>query len=124
MAPIATTPTLGGTSLRQPKEFSYSIEYRGGIRTMADGSTITDLVNANAKRVFTLRWDAMTATEKDTLITAFAAIKTASGTFLSPENVSYTVTRHPDQHTLDFGVSTSAGGTEWRYSATLRLREV
>lgn len=89
----ATTPTLGGTTLPMPTEQSYEPEYRGGTLNMADGSIVHDLVDTTARYTFHLKWTLLTATEKNTILTAYAGIKNTTATYVSIENASHTVTR-------------------------------
>jgi hypothetical protein len=89
----ATTPTLGGVSLPMPKEQTYTRLYRGGTLEMADGSIVHDLVDATVRHRFRLRWEYLSSTEKGTIQTQWDALKNATATYLSIENVSYTVTQ-------------------------------
>ena len=68
---------------------------------MADGTLVTDLVNANAKRVFTLSWTALTDAQRATLETAYAAIKDTSATYVDISGTSYTVTLDEAQNELE-----------------------
>ncbi len=127
MAAVAVAPELAGTTLADPiQDGGYEFEYgfRGSVREMADASTVEDLVENDAKREFVLKWEYLTSAEKTDLETAFSAIKTTSGTFKSPDNVTYTVKRHPSQSKLKFVLSTSESGSVLRWSVTLKLREV
>jgi hypothetical protein len=92
---VATIPKLGATTLPPPSDQDYTPEYRGGTLQMADGSIVHDLVDANARTRFTLRWKLLTKTQKDSLLTAYATIKNTTATYISIENTSHTVTR-PD----------------------------
>jgi hypothetical protein len=123
MAP--TQPVLAGTTLPHPKAedgFSERVVFRGVSVEMASGAQSTDLVVSGAKRLFTLSWQAITATEKGNIITAFTAIKEGSGSFTSPDSTVYTVTRDGDAE-IEFEYVLTAGGV-FRYNASLRLREV
>lgn len=119
---MATTPTLGGTSLPSPSGYNERVGYRGAPSEMADGTLAWDLVNTNAKREFTVIWRAITAANKTTIETAFATVKSASATFLSPTNVSYTVTRHPEQAEIEFE-AVKQNSTTLRFNVEMRLRE-
>ena len=119
---MATAPTLGGTTLPDPSGYRERVGYRGAPSEMADGTLAWDLVNVNAKREFTITWKALTAANKTTLETAFATVKSASATFLAPTNVSYTVTRHPEQGDIEFE-AIKQNSTTLRYNVTLQLRE-
>lgn len=117
----ATTPTLASTSLPVPKEFSYGLIYRGGTLEMADGSIVHDLVDSTARHLFRMRWELLTSTELGTIKTAYAAVKDTTGTFLSIENVSYTVTR-PDGAELRVDAVVTAGG-DIKFNVAMELVE-
>ena len=119
---MATQPILAGTTLAHPSAFSEEVEFRGTSVEMASGAQSTDLVVSGIKRIFTLTWQTLTAAEKASIITAFTAIKEASGSFTSPDSTVYTVTRAGDA-TIRFVYVQTAGGT-FRYKADLQLREV
>jgi hypothetical protein len=89
---------------------------------MADGSTITDLISDFAKHAFTLHWKAVNSSDLATIKSAYAALKAAPGTFLSPENMSYTVSHHPDSRRLTITSLYVAPGA-LRFDVQLRLRE-
>ena len=123
---MATTPTLASYTLPPPTaDGGYKVkdDFRGYGSTMADGSVVFDLVNASVKRTFTLRWNALTATERGTIETAFGAIKNASGAFVGPDGTSCNVTRDPSNQSIEFEAYVVAGGA-LRYRAELTLREV
>lgn len=119
--PTATTPTLAGTTLPVPKEQQYGKLYRGGTLEMADGSIVHDLVDTTVRHRFRLRWEYLTQTEKNSIATAYEAIKNTTGTYLSVENVSYTVTR-PDGGEMDVTVEVVAGG-ELAFHVAIELLE-
>lgn len=119
--PTATTPTLAGNSLPVPKEQEYVKLYRGGTLDMADGSIVHDLVDTTVRHRFRLRWEYLTQTEKNNIATAYEAIKNTTGTYLSVENVSYTVTR-PEGGEMDVTVEVVAGG-ELSFHVSLELIE-
>ena len=125
---MATTqPVLAGNTLPYPAApggYDESIEYRGGSAEMADGSVVFDLVNATGKHLFVLRWQNITGTQKATVETAYAAIKTSytSNNFTAPTGTTYTVQRDPGQAKIDWKSEISKGSLVW--SGELRLREV
>lgn len=119
---MATAPTLGGTTLPYPSGYRERVGYRGAFSEMADGTVAVDLVNTNAKREFTVVFKGLSGTDKGTVETAFATVKSASATFLSPTNVSYTVTRHPDQPEIEWE-ALKVNSTTLRFNVELRLRE-
>lgn len=120
-----TTPTLGGTTLPQVARadgYTERLELRGADVIMASGALATDLVAANAKRRFELRWKAMTEAQVTTIETAWATVKTASVTFVSPRGATYTVTRDMDAKEID--LKWYGAGTSIRADVTMKLREV
>lgn len=119
---MATAPTLGGTTLPYPSGYRERVGYRGGFTELADGTVAVDLVNVNAKREFTVTWRGLTSAQKTTVETAFATVKSASATFLSPTNVSYTVTRSPDQAEIEWE-AIKQNSTTLRWNVTMQLRE-
>ncbi|MGB5050738.1 MAG: hypothetical protein WBO46_17475 [Caldilineaceae bacterium] len=118
---MATQPTLGGQTLAHPSDYRESVEYRGGRRVMADGTQVTDLVNSSAKRLFHVEWNALTAAERTTLETAYAAVKDTTGSFKTPDNNTYTVTIDGDA-ALEFNYILLPSGS-FRYATALKLRE-
>jgi hypothetical protein len=97
------------------------VQYRGGVNEMADGTQQMDLVNTTAKRIFRLTLSLVTATEKTTVLTAWATIKQASATFEDMDSNSFTVTRLLDAD-LEWTAALTANGLRW--SAVLNLKEV
>lgn len=128
---MATTqPVLAGTTLPYAASadgYGEGYEYRGGMRRMADGSVVVDLVQASGKRRFRLFWPSLTNTQKESIITAFSAIKDTSGSFTAPTGTVYTVTRDPEAPDLQFdafGVADGSGSHNLRYRCTMYLVEV
>lgn len=97
-------------------------ELRGADVVMASGAMATDLVTANAKRRFELRWKAMTEAQVTTIETAWATVKTASASFTSPRGSTYTVTRDVNAKELD--LKWYGAGSSIRADVTMKLREV
>lgn len=115
-------PTLAGSTLAKPNEYSEDRAFRGGTVELADGTQHTDLVQASAKRTFRLEWTALSSTEKGTLQSAFDAMVTAgTATYLDLDAASYTVSAD-GQAEIEFRAVKAAGGKRW--AATLNLREV
>ena len=114
--------TLAGQTLPDPNNYQYTSGYRGSGVTMASGAVKFDLVNSTAKRKFTLTWKALTATNKTALESAWASLKTASGTFVNYDSASYTVTRDPASPDLSFVDLKTGAGVKW--TATIVLLEV
>lgn len=120
------TPVLAGTTLVQVsanKGFSYSVEYRGSMQQMADGSTQIDLVADTPKRTFVLTWRNIPTAQKNTIETAFNAIRKASGAFTAPDGQTATVTRDPNQKKLTWDTEVKGDGT-YLWSGSLTLVEV
>lgn len=120
---MAVQPALAGTTLPHVAQngFRRTRTYRGGRREMASGVQVVDLVNANAKHVFTLEWPALTTAELATVQAAVAAVKDTAASFTSPENVSYTVQLDITNPGLDVEMFRASGADRFRVS--LRLRE-
>ena len=123
---MATTPTLGGTTMPDPSEYRERASNRGAYREMADGTVVTDLVNANAKRTFELSWQALTNAQKATLLTAWATIDDSSATFRPPTydvlSTDYTVTRDPANPVLELEAVGTPSALRW--NARMVLRQV
>lgn len=120
------TPALAGTTLAQvsaTRGFSYSVEYRGSMTVLADGSLQTDLVVDTAKRTFVLTWKNITSTQKTAIETAFNAIRKASGAFTAPDGQTATVTRSPQQKEIKWDTEVHGDGS-YRWSGSLTLVEV
>lgn len=122
---MATTPALGGTTLPQVSAtdgYTETLDYRGGMRRMANGSVTIDLVASSVKRKFRLTWPGLTDAQKGTVTTAFATIDDSSASFTAPTGTSYTVTRDPDSPGLTFD-SYMQGGGAMRWRCTMYLEE-
>lgn len=129
-----TTPILGGsvsggthtggTTLPQCTRDGYDeqLELWGSDVVMASGAVKTDIVQANAKRKFELRWKALTEDQVSTVETAWATVKTATAGFTSPRGNKYTVTRDVGAKSLD--LRWYGAGSAMRADVTMRLREV
>jgi hypothetical protein len=119
-------PVLNVTStLPNVSSFQVSVGYRGGSMLMSDGSTHFDIVNTNAKRTWILEWRGLTTAQKDTIVTAYALLKTGSVEFIPPDYISGTkpfVIRSPEQDALVLKPVYSAGGLLWE--TTMELWEV
>jgi len=121
-----TAPILAGTTLpdvNANKGFSYSVEYRGSMQALADGTVQTDLVTDTAKRTFTLSWKNITTAQRDTINTAFNAIRKASGAFTAPDGQTATVIRSPQQKDLKWDTELKGDGSDL-WSASMTLVEV
>ena len=116
-----TQPILGGTTLPHPSEYKEARLFRGAMVEMADGSAAFDVVNTNAKKLYTLTWKAVTDTNKGTIETAFDAMKTASVAFTPPSGAGATTVTRTDKD-LAFDVIRAAPGLRW--NVTMELREV
>lgn len=116
---VATIPTLGGVALPAPKEQGYTRLYRGGSLNMASGKIVHDLIDANARHQFSLRWEFMTNAQLGTITTAWDGIKNTTAAYVSVRNTSHTVTR-PEGGELDVTpVVTSAGDLKFHISMEL-----
>ena len=113
-----------------PTQYSERVENWGAYREMADGTVVTDLVNANAKRMFTLQWRYITNAQKANILTAWATIDDSSATFRPPTydvlSTDYTVTRDPSNPVLELeavSVPNGAGASVLRWNVTMNLRQ-
>lgn len=121
-----TTPVLAGYTLAQvaePDGFSVGRSYRGGSLRLASGSLAYDLVNDTYKRTFELSWRNVTEAQRNTIDTAYNAIRKTSAAFTAPDGQTATVNRAEDQVELRWSGKKFAGGIQ-RWSGTLRLEEV
>jgi hypothetical protein len=114
--------TLGGQTLPDPYRYDVERDYRGGVIITASGALVEDVINANAKHVWTMAFRNVTSTQRTAVETAFAAIVGASATFVDIDGNTKTVTRHESQRSITWEHSRTAGGI--RYATTLVLREV
>jgi hypothetical protein len=105
------------------KGYSYSVEYRGSMQALADGTVQTDLVSDSKKRIFVLSWKNITTAQKDTIEGAFHAIRKASGAFTAPDGQTATVTRSPQQKDLKWDTELKGDGS-YLWSASMTLVEV
>jgi len=117
---MATTPTLGGTTLPDPSSWIEDPMYWGGHVTVASGATRVQLANSTVRRTWSIGWVALTAAERTTVLTGFDNVKASSGTLLDVNNVSYTVIVRPDQP-LTITSRNSAGGLV--FDVSMRLIE-
>lgn len=119
-----TQPALGGFTLPWPNlngGYVERVTYRGGSRRMADGSTVHDLVQASEKREWDISWTALSASEKSTVESAFAAVKDGTASFTAVSGSTYTVTRR-EGGAIEFVPYVSAGALLYR-SSVLALIE-
>ena len=119
---MATQPVLGGTTLPYPaiEGLDETIEYRGGNAVMADGSQVTDLVDANAHRTFVLSWRGLTSAQKDTVETALATVKNTTQSYTHIDGDSYTVSAD-GAATIKWTIYMVGGGA-LRYDGSVALR--
>lgn len=114
--------TLAGQTLPDPNAYSVTVGYRGGSAVMASGATYFDVVQSTAKRQFVIGWVALTSSERSALETAWASLKTASGTLVDYDSTNYTVTRDPTLPDLRFDAIRAGGAVRW--GVTVQLVEV
>ena len=121
---MATTPTLGGTTLPDPATYNETVYNRGAYREMANGSVVTDLVVSPAKRNFRMTWRTISNTDKATRLTAWATIDDSSATFRPPTyaqlSTDYTVTRDPAQPELSIEAVPTPNALRWNIEMALR----
>jgi hypothetical protein len=114
--------TLGGQTLPDVYSYVVTIDYRSGMQIMASGALVEDVLDSSKKRVWELGFHNVTAAQRSTLETAFAAIVGASATFVDLDAASYTVTRDQNQRGLAWSLSRTGLGLV--YATSLTLREV
>ncbi len=114
--------TLGGNTLPDPFSHEVEIDYRGGMQIVASGALVEDILDSSKKRLWTLGFRNVTAAQRTTMETAFAAIVGTSATFVDIDSSSYTVTRDQSQRALKWSMSRTGLGLV--YATTLVLREV
>jgi hypothetical protein len=120
-APVLAETTLAYVSAN--KGFSYSVEYRGSMQALADGTVQTDLVSDTKKRTFVMTWKNITTAQKNTIEGAFHAIRKASGAFTAPDGQTATVTRSPQQKDLKWDTELKGDGS-YLWSTSMTLVEV
>ncbi|MBP8291231.1 MAG: hypothetical protein KAX65_00570 [Caldilineaceae bacterium] len=121
-----TTPVLASTNLPQVAAqdgFSYAKLYRGSGVRLGNGTLAYDLVDDAVKRTFELSWRNISETNRDTVNTAYHAIRKTSGAFTAPDGQTATVNRAEDQPELRWSSAKGPGGT-LVWSTTMRLEEV
>ena len=119
-----TQPVLASNTLAYPdaeEGHVKTLQYRGGVSIMADGTQVTDLVQTGAKVLVKLKWSTLTATELSTLLTAVAAVKATSGAYTDLDGVAYTVTLDGMGEVAQ--TSRLVAGGVVRYATEIKLRE-
>ena len=119
-----TQPILSGNTLAYPDAEGGHVKttsYRGGVSMMADGTQVTDLVAATAKRSVKLKWSTLTSAELATLLTAFEAVKAAAAAYTDLDAAVFNVTLD-GMYELATTSRLTAGGVV-RYATELKLRE-
>lgn len=112
--------TLDGQSIIDPSSQTRSYGYRGASYTMATGDQKFDLVNANRKNVIRLSWRAVTAAQRDDILTGYNGLND-SGTYTDHHGTSYTV-KINDLEPAEIEEISAANAN--RYNVSLTLREV
>jgi hypothetical protein len=88
---MATSITLDETDLPQVSEFSVGVAYIGGAAQLADGGLRRDLMDASAKRRFSLAWTALSASELGDVLDGFDGAVAGDVDFDAPDGGEYTV---------------------------------
>ena len=86
-----STVSINSVNQAQVSGYSVTTFWQGGAIDLANGEIRRDLVDANAKRKFSLTWVDVSGTELAALLTAHAATVNGDVTFVPPEGGSYTV---------------------------------
>jgi hypothetical protein len=113
--------SLNGSSLPQASGFDVRSEYLAGVTTLANGDVRRDLVDANVKRRFVVSWVHVSASDRDTIETAYTAAVAGSVSFVTPEGDTTTVTAAPSPSMTAQGYS---DGKNMYYRLSLELWEV
>lgn len=113
--------SLAGTSIPSPSSQRIKKSHRGASFVMADGSVKNDLVAVSAKAEIALGWNAVTASELSAILTGYAALATATGTYTDHASTSWTVTQPEGLPAVDYDEINAAAT---RYRVALTLREV
>ena len=90
-----STLSLNGVPLVAPSAFNVRTEYLGAATTLANGKLRRDLVNAQAKRRFSLAWTRLSASQRADVEGAYDAAVKGEVSFVGPDGVSCTVTAGP-----------------------------
>lgn len=117
-----TDISLDGSTLAKPSAFKIKYGKRSVTRKMASGALEEAVLNSTAKRVFTITWAKITAAQKTTIESKYAALFGTSLTFVDIHGTSYTVSNDEGQEEIEFELYVSAN--EIYYKSQLRLREV
>lgn len=126
MAPVAVAPVLHTTTLPMPSSEGQTEEvfYKGRVERMANGNLVRDNVSNSPKLRFTLDWVALTAAERNTVMTALATVADGSSrSYTSIRNLTYTVVLAEDGEP-EWEIVPVRANSEFRYSGRLVLEEV
>ena len=121
MAVTVYAPVLAGSTLPHVSDFDFDYEKPSAEQEMANGTLVRDIIGASKYR-FYLKWNRVSASEFDTIRTAYDTTMLADSTFTDINNVSYTVTIEKGNTKLTFARLHTA--VEAAYSVEMRLREV
>jgi len=116
-------PSLNSNTIAYPATYEPNIGYRGGARSMADGTIVRDLVNSSYKRTIRMTFRLITEAELDTLIASYHAAADDAGVIFTDHNGdSYTVTQPVSATELQ--ISQIRLTSSYRYNVTMVLQEV
>lgn len=113
--------TLGSVAMAAPADYRVTVVYRGATVEMADGTEVTDLVNASAKRLWTLDWANVTASQRSQIETAYGEAVAGAVTFRDENDSAHTV-QVSGLEPMRWTVMYSPSG--YRFSSQMTLREV
>ncbi len=121
-----TQPTYdvgaGAVSLPVPATYDQPEGFYGGTSIKANGAAVHQNVAASRKRTIKMGWNNVSAADVAILRTFWAALATASCTFVTPENTSITSVRRAPNAQMPVRFLVAAGGAI-RYTVTVELRE-
>lgn len=115
--------TLSGTALANVQQERTSYEWLGGAVTLASGAIRRDLVQAGAKRRWSLSWTALTAGELGTVTACYGAAVAGDVAFTAPDVAGTATVNAGERPGLTTETYTIAQG-ELRYRCSLELWEV
>lgn len=113
--------SIGATTVPAPTTQRVRKGHRGASYVMADGSLKTDIVNASAKAEIALSWQNISTSDKDAILTGYAALATASATYTDHAANTWTVTQPEGLPPVDVDEVNAAAA---RWNVSLNMREV
>lgn len=113
--------TLAAQSIPDAATQTVRRAYRGASFVLANGTVVHDLVNASAKSILSITWQAITASQLTAIQTGYDAL-TSSGTYTDHNSTAWTVIQDEGLGPLEYEEVNAASGP--RYNVSLTLRQV